>query len=97
MSGRLCVGCDRSFATDCAVCHPGPETPSSGARPSIEVHLTRGRYVECRRREEDLAAYLDRCDRARVARKATIDAVLDAVLLHLRTFGKGPLPGESAS
>ena len=30
-------------------------------------------------------------------RRAMVDAVLDAVLLHLRTFGNGPLPGESAS
>ena len=30
-------------------------------------------------------------------RRAMVDAVLDAVLLHLRTFGNGSLPGESAS
>ena len=73
MSGRLCVGCGRSFATDCAVCHAGPGVAASGAHRAAWVP----------------GALLDR--------RAIVDAVLDAVLLHLRTFGNGPLPGESAS
>ena len=73
MSGRLCVGCGRSFATDCAVCHAESGVPASGACRAAGVPGT----------------LLDR--------RAVVDAVLDAVLLHLRTFGNGPLPGESAS
>ena len=73
MSGRPCVGCGRSFATDCAVCHPGTGVPTSGGCRAVGVPGT----------------VLDR--------RAIVDAVLDAVLLHLRAFGTGPLPGESAS
>ena len=67
MSGRLCVGCGRSFATDCAVCHPEPGVPA-GYRPIGATGML-----------------LDR--------RAMVDAVLDAVLLHLRTFGGRALPG----
>ena len=70
MSGRPCVGCGRSFAPDCAVCHAGSGAPTSGGRRVPGMVLDR---------------------------RAIVDAVLDAVLLHLRTFGNGPLPGESAS
>ena len=70
--GRLCVGCGRSFATDCAVCHPGAGAPTSGG---CRTFVGPG-------------ALLDR--------RAIVDAVLDAVLLHLRTFGNGPLPGEAS-
>ena len=73
MSGRLCVGCGRSLAPDCAVCRAGPGVPTSGGRRAVGVP----------------GMVLDR--------RAIVDAVLDAVLLHLRTFGNGPLPGESAS
>ena len=73
MSGRPCIGCGRSFATDCAVCHAGSGVPTSGGCRTFGVP----------------GMVLDR--------RAIVDAVLDAVLLHLRTFGNGPLPGESAS
>ena len=72
MSGRLCVGCGRSFATDCAVCHAGTVTPASGGCRTFGVP----------------GALLDR--------RAMVDAVLDAVLLHLRTFGGRALPGEAS-
>ena len=72
MSGRLCVGCGRSFATDCAVCHAGSGAPTSG---------------ECRTAGPP-GMVLDR--------RAIVDAVLDAVLLHLRTFGGRALPGEAS-
>ena len=71
--GRPCVGCGRSFAPDCAVCHAGSGAPTSGECRTVGVP----------------GMLLDR--------RAMVDAVLDAVLLHLRTFGNGPLPGESAS
>ena len=73
MSGRLCVGYGRSFATDCAVCHAGTVTPASGG---CQTSGAPGMVLD---------------------RRAMVDAVLDAVLLHLRAFGTGPLPGESAS
>ena len=73
MRGRPCVGCGRSFATDCAVCHVGAGVPTSAGCRAVGAPGT----------------LLDR--------RAMVDAVLDAVLLHLRTFGNGPLPGESAS
>ena len=70
--GRLCVGCGRSFAPDCAVCHPGAGVPTSGGCRSV---VAPGKVLD---------------------RRAMVDAVLDAVLLHLRTFGNGPLPGEAS-
>ena len=71
MSGRLCVGCGRSFAPDCAVCRAGPGVPTSGGCRTFGVP----------------GALLDR--------RAMVDAVLDTVLLHLRTFGGRALPGEA--
>ena len=71
MSRRLCVGCGRSFAPDCAICRAGTVTPTSMGCRAVGVP----------------GMVLDR--------RAMVDAVLDAVLLHLRTFGNGPLPGEA--